>query len=45
MAYRHTAISSFQRAVLVPSMIGLTLLPRGTDFMVIPLQLLPLLPP
>jgi hypothetical protein len=45
MAYRHTSISSFLRAVLVTSIIGLTPLPRGSDLMVITLKLLLLLPP
>jgi hypothetical protein len=45
MAYRHTAISYFLRAVLVAPVIGLAFLPRGSVLKVITLKLLPLLPP
>jgi hypothetical protein len=44
-AYRHNVISSFLRAVLVMSVIGLVFLPHGSVLMVIILQLLPLIPP
>jgi hypothetical protein len=45
IAYRLTAISSFPRAVLVKSLIGLAFLPRGSVLMVIIFQSLPQLPP
>jgi hypothetical protein len=44
IAYRHTAISSFLRAELVTSVIGLTFPPRVSFLTVIILRLLPLLP-
>jgi hypothetical protein len=45
IAYKHTAISSHPRAVLVMSVIGLAFLPSGLVFVVITLQLLLLLLP
>jgi hypothetical protein len=45
IAYRRTTTSSFPRAVLVTSVIGLAFLPCGSVLMESTLQLLPLLPP
>jgi hypothetical protein len=42
MAYRHTAISSFPRAVLATTVFSLTILPMAELFTVFTLQLLPL---
>jgi hypothetical protein len=44
MAYRISAISSFVRAVLVTSVMGYSILPRGSILTVITLQLLPFIP-